>query len=98
MINSFVYLEFVLFTSLKLYEDWILLWWNKISVDDRLRLRITILNTVSSSHPLQHNRSIRFKLAHILCEIAKREFPICWPSLLTDMIQLWSNQQAIADV
>jgi hypothetical protein len=72
-------------------EDWIFLRWNGISRDEKLFIRSGIMKLLENQSFYEELPAARTKLAKIIVEIAKRDFPQEWPSFLEEVIQQWSQ-------
>lgn len=83
--------EFIKLLAISILNDWIKLWWNKITESEQLSIRQLLINILASPLGVSKNKSIRTKLAVMLTNIAQRQFPQQWPTLIEEFISIWSN-------
>lgn len=81
--------EFIKLLSISILNDWIKLWWNKVSEAEQLSIRMLLINILGSPLGVSKNKSIRTKLAVMLTNIAQRQFPQQWPTLIEEFITVW---------
>ena len=90
-----------------LLSDWLQTWWNKFTTEDHIYIRTTIIQqliisasstittSITQNQPSQHillkSKAIRNKIAYILANIAKRQYPQNWSTFITDIVELWTN-------
>mmetsp|Transcript_14022 Transcript_14022/g.20972 ORF Transcript_14022/g.20972 Transcript_14022/m.20972 type:complete len:1286 (+) Transcript_14022:53-3910(+) len=80
------------FLCLKLIEDWVINRWNSIGIDERVRIRVSVLELLDNIPIYDNSSPVRTRLAKIIVEIAEREYPQQWPSFLDDIVsQHWSQ-------
>lgn len=75
---------------LGLLGDWIQNWWNTFDTSQHLFLRNALLQLLLNS-PVPYVRPMRIKLAVILSNVTKRQFPQFWESFLGEMTEIWSK-------
>eukprot|EP01041_Mallomonas_annulata_P004813 gene4813-9600_t len=81
----------VKFFCLKVLEDWIFLWWNKVDANEQGRMRAGILNLLQNVDHFKESRAIRTKIAKLVSEVGKRQFPQHWPSFIEDLVSFWNT-------
>jgi hypothetical protein len=81
----------VQFLCLKIMEDWIFLRWNEIGRDEKLFIRSGVMKLLENQSIYEKLPAARTKLAKIIVEIAKRDFPQEWPTFLEEIIQHWAQ-------
>jgi len=84
-------LDEVRFISVKLIEDWIKLWWNKINEQRRIAVKEMIKNLHIGADKFESSRPIRNKISNLISEIAKRLFPQCWTTFFIDIVGIWAQ-------
>lgn len=82
------------FFCLKVYEDCLGLLWNKVNDNKRFAMRNGVLILLRNSHKFHDCKPIRVKIAKLVSEVAKRQFPQQWPDFFTDVITTWSTGPA----
>lgn len=75
---------------LGLLGDWIQNWWNTFETSQHLFIRNALLQLLLSS-PVPYVRPMRNKLAVILSNVAKRQFPQFWETFLGEMTEIWAK-------
>ena len=82
----------VQFMSLKLLEDWLLSWWNKVGLDEQQGMRTGVLSLVHD-HPglYVESRPMRAKLGKILAQMAQRHYPNAWAGCLRDLVAIGTD-------
>ncbi len=74
--------------GLKLLEETIRLRWNDMSPDQKLFIKETAMRMISEDMSLSELLHIKDAVARIVVEMAKREWPQHWPTLLGELDQL----------
>ena len=80
--------DFIRMLSLTILNDWLKIWWNKISDQERSSLRNTVVMLVKGSVGKSPVKGLWTKLAVMISNIAVRQFPQQWPTFLNDMASL----------
>ena len=81
------------FLCLKVLEDWIVLWWNKLNAKKQIEIKQSILNLLDHANMETLSLPLKTKLAKVIVDIVKRQFPQQWPTFLNDIIQRWSTHE-----
>nr|CCA14349.1 exportin5like protein putative [Albugo laibachii Nc14] len=72
--------------SLHLVESYLLIHWKSITLDEQIQLRSSLLQLIFTSQSTQSEPVfVREKQVLLLVELAKRQFPQHWDSLLSDL-------------
>ena len=77
--------------TLTILSDWVQLWWNKVSESDQMGVRNLTCDLFSGPMGLSSSTAIRSKISVILAGICERQFPQCWPTLVEDLIKIWTE-------
>ena len=78
------------FFCLKVLEDWVSLFWNKLSIDDHIQIRKRILDLLLVIEQFSE-KAIRTKISKLITEIAKRQYPQHWPTFIEDIVKCWQE-------
>jgi hypothetical protein len=81
--------EGVYVLMLTLLHDWIRMWWSKIPMESQVEIRTILSHLVSQCNSRTYGGNYNSKLASILAEIAERQFPQHWTSMIEDFMTLW---------
>lgn len=87
--------DFIRMLSLTILNDWLKIWWNKISENEQTAVRnnVLLLVNVVSKSPI---KGLWTKLAVMISNIAVRQFPQMWPSFLEDMVSVCLTTSSIS--
>ena len=80
--------DFIRMMSLTILNDWLKIWWNKITDQEKAALRNTVVMLVKGSVGKSTVKGLWTKLAVMISNIAVRQFPQQWPTFLNDMASL----------
>ncbi len=83
--------EFIKLLAITILNDWIKIWWNKISEQDQYGVRKAIFDIVASPLGMSTNKSIRTKIAVMITNLAQRQFPNNWPNFVDEFVSIWSS-------
>ena len=85
--------HYVRFLSLKVLEDWTIAFWGQFPYEEQVQIRTSYLEMLTNNMALfEADRSIRIKLAKILAEIAKRQYPQYWDTFVHDICCIWGQE------
>ena len=79
------------FLCLKLFEDCLLLHWNSLDYAVQADWRNFSCSLIDRFHPVLSSMPIRTKLAKLLSEIGKRQYPQLWDSFVSDLLSSWTD-------
>jgi hypothetical protein len=71
--------------ALTLLQDWMVLFWNEMSVDDQIAFRQAILQMAFC---IGMSKGFKTKLASVLSNIAVRQFPQHWQRYIDDVLDI----------
>ncbi|RYH21761.1 hypothetical protein EON65_20170 [archaeon] len=74
--------------SLSMLHDWMKKWWVKITPTEHMQIRTFVCQILSQPVLRSQPSNFRSKFAAILSEIAERQFPQHWPSMMEDFLQI----------
>ena len=84
--------DYVRFFSLKVLEDWTFAFWKQFPYEEQVQIRTSYMEMLTNNMSMfQSDRSMRIKLAKILAEIAKRQYPQYWDTFIHDICGLWGQ-------
>jgi hypothetical protein len=78
--------------TLSILHRWMKRWWTSLLRNYQVEIRNLILLLVSGCKSHLYSS----KAADILKEIAEREFPQLWPSMISDLLGIWSNNNIVS--
>ena len=80
--------DYIRMLSLTILNDWLKIWWNKLSESEQSSIRNTVLMLLNGPLSKSPVRVLLTKLAVMISNIAVRQFPQMWPTFLEDMVSL----------
>ena len=86
--------DYIRMLALTIFNDWLNIWWNRISESDQIVVRHNVLRLLSGNIGNATFRGLHTKLAGIISNIATRSFPQLWPTFIDDMISILSENNA----
>ena len=79
------------FLCLKLFEDCLFVHWNTLDFSDQTEIRKFVCGLVDLCHATLSSMPIRTKLAKLISELAKRQYPQLWESFVPDLLSAWAD-------
>ena len=80
--------DYIRMMSLTILNDWLKIWWNKLTESDQSAIRNTVLMLLSGPVGKSPVKGLWTKLSVMISNIAVRQFPQMWPSFLDDMVSV----------
>ena len=80
--------DYIRMMSLTILNDWLKIWWNKLSESDHAAIRNTVLMLLSGPVGKSPVKGLWTKLSVMISNIAVRQYPQMWPSFLDDMVSM----------
>lgn len=80
--------DYIRMMSLTILNDWLKIWWNKLTEGDHAAIRNTVLMLHSGPVGKSPVKGLWTKLSVMISNIAVRQFPQMWPSFLDDMVSV----------
>ena len=78
------------FLCLKLFEDCLYLHWNSWEFAEQVEIRKFACTLIDLCSATLSSMPIRTKLAKLISELAKRQYPQLWDSLVGDLLGSWT--------
>lgn len=78
------------FLCLRLFEDCLFMHWNSFEFADQIQIRIFACSLVDLCRAALPSMPIRTKLAKLISELGKRQYPQLWDSFVADLLGSWS--------
>lgn len=89
--------DYIRMLSLTILNDWLKIWWNKLSDAEQSSMRDTVIMLLHGPVGKSPVRGLWTKLAVMISNISVRQFPQMWPNFLEDMVSICIANSTTSD-